>query len=216
MKILIAEDDPDMQKILVMYLRREGYDVVAVSDGFEALEYLTENRTDLAILDWMMPRQSGIDVCRQVREYKIPVKILMLTAKSGSEDEIAGLSCGADEYMHKPFDPRILLLRIRKLLSLEHALTCSELTLNQNTMNVTLAGESVKLTKKEYELLRCLMLNRNIILSRETLLEQVWGADYDGDDRTVDTHIRRLRGKIGGQFIVTHVGLGYSLEEPHD
>lgn len=216
MKILIAEDDPDMQKILVMYLRREGYDVAAVSDGFEALEYLTENRTDLAILDWMMPRQSGIDVCRQVREYKIPVKILMLTAKSGSEDEIAGLSCGADEYMHKPFDPRILLLRIRKLLSLEHALTCSELTLNQNTMNVTLAGESVKLTKKEYELLRCLMLNRNIILSRETLLEQVWGADYDGDDRTVDTHIRRLRGKIGGQFIVTHVGLGYSLEEPHD
>lgn len=216
MKILIAEDDPDMQKILTMYLKREGYEVTAVSDGHEALEYLTENRTDLAVLDWMMPKKSGIDVCREAKEYGLSVKILMLTAKSGTEDEIAGLSCGADDYMHKPFEPRILLLRIKKLLGLTNALSCSSLILNQDSMNVTLKGEPVRLTKKEYELLRCLMLNRNIILSREKLLEHVWGADYEGDDRTVDTHIRRLRSKIGESYIATHVGLGYSLEEPHD
>lgn len=216
MRILIAEDDPDMQKILTLYLKKEGYDVVAVSDGKAALGYLMEHRTDLAVLDWMMPRMSGIDVCRELRKYGIPVKVLMLTAKSGSEDEIAGLSGGADEYIHKPFDPRILMLRIKKLCGLESVLQCAQLSLNQENMTVSLGGEALKLTKKEYELLRYLMANRKIILSREKLLKQVWGMDYDGDDRTVDTHIRRLRSKIGEGFITTHVGLGYSLEEPHD
>ena len=216
MKILIAEDDTDMQKILMMYLKKEGYEVAVVSDGRAALEYLTANQTDLAILDWMMPKMSGLDVCRELRQYRVPVKILMLTARSGSEHEIAGLSCGADEYMHKPFDPRILVLRIKKLCGLENVLSCSSLTLNQESMAVALNGEPVKLTKKEYELLRFLMLNRRVILSREKLLQQVWGIDYEGDERTVDTHIRRLRSKIGESFITTHVGLGYSLEEPHD
>lgn len=216
MRILIAEDDTDMQKILIMYLKKEGYDVTAVSDGKAALSYLMEHKADLAVLDWMMPRMSGIDVCRELRRYGIPVKVLMLTAKSGSEDEIAGLSGGADEYMHKPFDPRILILRIKKLCGLESVLRCAQLSLNQETMAVSLDGEMLKLTKKEYELLRYLMMNRNIVLSREKLLKQVWGMDYDGDDRTVDTHIRRLRSKIGEGFITTHVGLGYALEEPHD
>lgn len=216
MRVLVAEDDPDMQKILMMYLKREGYDAAAVSDGQAALEYLAQNKVDLAVLDWMMPKKSGIDVCREVRGYGIPVKILILTAKSSSEHEIAGLSCGADDYIRKPFEPRILMLRIKKLCSLDKVLRCSGLTLNQDTMTVSLNGEILKLTKKEYELLRCLMINRKIILSREKLLEQVWGIDYEGDERTVDTHIRRLRGKIGEHFITTHVGLGYSLEEPHE
>lgn len=216
MRILIAEDDPDMQKILKMYLQREGYETAVVSDGKAALDYLTQNKADLAVLDWMMPKMSGIDVCRELRKYRIPVKILMLAAKNGSEDEIAGLSGGADEYIHKPFDPRILLLRIKKLCGLENVLSCSALSLNQDAMTVSCGGETLKLTKKEYELLRYLILNRNIILSRERLLEQVWGMDYEGDERTVDTHIRRLRSKIGDSYIITHVGLGYSLEEPHD
>lgn len=213
MKILVAEDNPDMQKILSLYLKKEGYEVAAAADGEETIAYLLEHTVDLVILDWMMPKKSGIEVCRDIRNFKLPVKVMMLTAKNGVEDEVAGLSYGADEYIRKPFEPRILLLRIKKLCGDGESLHMGRLTLNPTARTVMEGKAAVRLTKTEFDLLWYFMINPNRVLSREMILEKVWGIDYDGDIRTVDTHIRRLRNKIGESYIVTHVGCGYSMEE---
>lgn len=216
MKILIAEDNPDMLKILTLYLTKEGYEVVAVTDGEEAIAYLLEHKVDLAILDWMMPLKSGIEVCRDIRNFQLPVKVMMLTAKNSVEDEISSLSYGADEYIRKPFEPRVLLLRIKKLCGEGSALRLGTLSLNPESRTVTEGNRAIRMTKTEFELLWYFMLNPGKVLSREMILEKVWGTDYDGDIRTVDTHIRRLRNKIGEAYLVTHIGCGYSLENIHD
>lgn len=216
MKILIAEDNADMLKILTLYLTKEGYEVIAVTDGEEAITYLLEHKVDLAILDWMMPQKSGIEVCRDIRNFQLPVKVMMLTAKNSVEDEISSLSYGADEYIRKPFEPRVLLLRIKKLCGEGSALRLGTLSLNPESRTVTEGNRAIRMTKTEFELLWYFMLNPGKVLSREMILEKVWGIDYDGDIRTVDTHIRRLRNKIGEAYLVTHVGCGYSLENIHD
>lgn len=216
MKILIAEDNPDMLKILTLYLTKEGYEVVAVTDGEEAIAYLLEHKVDLAILDWMMPQKSGIEVCRDIRNFQLPVKVMMLTAKNSVEDEISSLSYGADEYIRKPFEPRVLLLRIKKLCGEGSALRLGRLSLNPESRTVTEGNRAIRMTKTEFELLWYFMLNPGKVLSREMILEKVWGIDYGGDIRTVDTHIRRLRNKIGEAYLVTHIGCGYSLENIHD
>lgn len=211
MRIVIAEDDLDMQKILKLYLEKEGYQVVLVSNGQEACHYLTEHPAELLLLDWMMPVMDGIVVCREIRALHIPIKILMLTAKGEPGHEITGLSCGADDYLRKPFDMQVLLLRIKKLCHLERNLCYQDILLDQETHRVTKNGEMLHLTKTEFELLRCLMINQRLTLTREQLLNQVWGLDFDGDERTIDTHIRRLRKKIGEDMIQTRVGIGYVL-----
>ncbi|MTK63367.1 MAG: response regulator transcription factor [Methanobacterium sp.] len=216
MKILVAEDNLDMQNIIRLYLTREGYQVSTASDGNEALELLYTEPFDLVVLDWMMPGTDGIAVCNTIRELHIPAKIIMLTAKGEAQNEITGLSCGADDYIKKPFKPRILLLRIQKLLQLEQVLYCGTVFLNQQTQIVKQNDRELNLSKKEYELLHFFLLNQNQILSREQLLNQIWGMDYEGDERTVDTHIRRVRSKIGDTYIKTHIGLGYSMEAPHE
>lgn len=212
MRVLIAEDEKDMQRIIRLYLEKEGYEVTTVSDGQAALEELCASRYDLAVLDWMMPLMDGISVCRAVRESAIPVKIIMLTAKGEVESEIMGLTVGADDYIKKPFEPKLLILRIKKLLQLEDLLLCGKISLNQGTQVVKKEGTEIRLTKKEYELLQMLLLNKGTILSREQLLTGVWGIDYEGDERTLDTHIRRLRHKIGETSVKTHIGLGYGME----
>ena len=219
MHILIAEDELDMQKILRLYLEKEGYQVSAVSNGQEAVDFLASKSVesepvDLILLDWMMPIQDGYQACREIRRLNIPVKILMLTAKGQSRDEIAGLSCGADDYLRKPFDIGVLLLRIKKLCRMEHALCFRDIVLNQDTMEVTQGNQKLALTKTEYELLRYFLRNQRTVLSRDMLLDRVWGMDFDGDARTVDTNIRRLRKKIGEDYIQTRVGMGYVMEEP--
>ncbi len=216
MKVLISEDDLDMQKILKAYLTREGYQVDIVSNGREAIEFLSQQPVDLVILDWMMPVQDGIQTCREIRLLKIPVKILMLTAKGQNEDEIQGLSCGADDYLRKPFDIKVLLLRIKKLCQAEQVLRCHELSLNPVTMEVTVNNQKITLTKTEYELLKMFLSNQRIVLSREVLLDHVWGMDYEGDIRTVDTNIRRLRKKIGEEYIRTRIGLGYVMGDVYE
>lgn len=213
MHILIAEDDTDMQKILKLYLQKDGYVVSVVSNGKEAIAFLSEHVVDLVLLDWMMPIQDGIQTCRDIRQLHIPTKILMLTAKGENEDEVQGLTCGADDYLRKPFDIQVLLLRIRKLCQTEDILSYQDILLKPQTMEVTKKGERISLTKTEYELLKFFLANQRRILSRDMLLDHIWGMDYEGDIRAVDTAIRRLRKKIGENMIQTKIGLGYILGE---
>ncbi|MGL4345677.1 MAG: response regulator transcription factor [Cellulosilyticaceae bacterium] len=211
MKILIAEDELAMQKIIALYLQKEGYSVEVAKSGQEALEMLYEGRFDLVVLDWMMPEMSGITVCEEMKRLEIPTKILMLTARSETEDELLGLECGADEYLRKPFDPRVLIVRIKKLLPEPECIRCGELTVYPQKSEVLIGEAKVTLSQKELALLCYMIANQGMILSREQLLNQVWGIDYEGDDRTLDTHVGRLRRKIGERFIHTHRGMGYAL-----
>lgn len=216
MKILIAEDEADMRKILRLYLEKEGYEVSVSTDGNEALLKLCENHFDLVIADWMMPNMSGIELLKQIKDLSIQVKTMLLTAKGEVRDEIAGLTCGADDYVRKPFEPQVLLLRVRKLLQAEAELRCGTLILNPTLYRVMDGGNEIVLTPKEFQLLEVFLLNKGITLSRETLLDRVWGNDYDGGDRTLDTHVRRLRNKIGKNYITTYVGVGYRMDEPNE
>ncbi|GAA0117375.1 response regulator transcription factor [Clostridium senegalense] len=212
MRVLIADDEKDMVKILDAYFKKEGFETILAYDGECALELLSSNKVDLAILDWMMPQINGIEVCKYIKENS-DTKVLMLTAKVQNEDEIEALSCGADEYIKKPFDPRILIIRAKKLLDFSEGVRFKDLEINLRSKKVYKNNEHLNLTKIEFELLVCLMRNKGIILSREKLLDLVWGIDYEGDYRTVDTHIRRLRSKVGDEIVKTYRGLGYSLEE---
>ena len=242
MHILIAEDHPDLRKILTLYLQKEGYQVSVVSNGQEAITYLMERcglkkeaknnlgltfskspsshapatLPDLLILDWMMPVQDGIQTCREIRALNLPIKILMLTAKGETEHEILGLTSGADDYVRKPFDIKVLLLRIKKLCRLEGILCCGDISLNQETFEVRKGNTRLALTKTEYEMLRYFLSNQRITLTREQLLNHVWGMDFEGDSRTVDTHIRRLRRKIGEAYIKTRIGIGYVISDRKD
>ncbi|WP_088041913.1 response regulator transcription factor [Bacillus sp. EAC] len=210
MNILIADDELDMLKILNAYFVKEGYQVFLAEDGEKALEVFYREKIDLAILDWMMPYCSGMNVCKEIKR-KGNTKVLMLTAKSEDEDELHALTIGADDYVKKPFHPGILLTRAKKLLKEDKQITVSDLKIDLQAKVVTKNEEILSLTKKEIELLSCFIRNQGKVLSREDLLSSVWGIDYDGDDRTVDTHIRRLREKIGEELIQTHRGLGYSF-----
>ncbi|WP_010298024.1 response regulator transcription factor [Clostridium senegalense] len=212
MRVLIADDEKDMVKILDAYFKKEGFETILAYDGESALQLLSSNKVDLAILDWMMPQVNGIEVCKYIKENS-DTKVLMLTAKVQNEDEIEALSCGADEYIKKPFDPRILIIRAKKLLDFSEGVKFKDLEINLKSKKVYKNDEHLNLTKIEFELLVCLMRNKGIILSREKLLDLVWGIDYEGDYRTVDTHIRRLRSKVGDEIVKTYRGLGYSLEE---
>lgn len=212
MKILIAEDEPDMQRILRLYLEREGYEVSVAANGEDAFTELCKAPYDLLIADWMMPKMNGLQLCKEVRSYALPVKIMMLTAKSENEDEIAGLTCGADDYIKKPFEPKILLLRIRRMFQLDDVITCGRLALNTKNQTVLAGNKELRLTQKEFLLLQLFMRNKGIVLSRELLLDRIWGNDYEGDERTLDTHIRRLRSKIGKEYITTFIGMGYRMD----
>lgn len=216
MKILIAEDELDMQKILKLYFENAGYDVVTASNGKEAFEKVCQDKFDLLIADWMMPKMNGIQLCKEIRFYALPIKIIILTAKSEIENEITGLSCGADDYLRKPFEPKILLLRVKKLLHMENVLQCGDLSVNIKDQTVFKRNEEVRLTQKEFKLLQVFLQNKGITLTRDLLLQRVWGDEYNGDERTLDTHIRRLRSKIGKECITTYVGLGYRMSDPNE
>lgn len=211
MRILIAEDDENMCKIIKLYLQKEGYSADAVFNGKDALSYLAENTVDLLLLDWMLPYKNGIEVCQEVRRMDIPVKIIMITAKTTADNELLGLTVGADDYIRKPFNMNVLLLRIKKLCNLEKELKYKDIILNPATHEVSQNHHVLDLTKKEYELLKYFLSNQKVILSREQILNHVWGKDYFGEVRTVDTHIRRLRKKIGESYIQTRIGTGYVM-----
>lgn len=211
MNILIADDELYMLKILKAYFEKENYKVFLSKDGEEALDIFYNNKIDIAVLDWMMPKKNGIEVCKEIKE-KSSSKVVMLTAKNENEDELKALNIGADEYIKKPFDPRILLVRVKKLLNIENIIISGNIKVDLKGKKIFKDEVDLNLTKKEFQLFQCLYKNRGMILMRKQLLDIIWGLDYFGEERTVDTHIRRLREKIGEELIKTHRGMGYSLE----
>lgn len=212
MNILIADDELDMLKILQNYFQREGFTVFTATNGEEALTVFYQEKIDLAILDWMMPKIDGMMVCREMKKTQ-KIKVLMLTARDTGEDEFKALADGADDYVNKPFYPKVLIMRAKKLLQIEAIQQLHDVSFDVTSKRVWRAGTEIELTKTEFELLRIFSQNRRQILTRDQLLDLVWGLDYMGDPRTVDTHIRRLREKIGENIIQTHRGIGYSTSE---
>lgn len=216
--ILIVEDEKAMQDIIVEYMQKGGHTCFTADDGIDALVMLKSNPMDLMILDVMMPHLDGFSVCKMAREMS-NMPIIMLTAKSAEDDKLKGYDYGADDYMTKPFSPKVLLAKVNALLRRSSA-TCADtisagkIMLQPNVHKVYLDGQEITLTHKEYELLSFLMVNPGQIFSREQLLNRVWGYDFEGTTRTVDTHVKTLRQKLGdeGRHIVTLIRSGYKFE----
>ncbi len=223
-KILIVEDEKNMQEIIAEYMRRGGHTCFTADDGMDALLALKNNPMDLMILDIMMPHLDGFSVCKVAREMS-SIPIIMLTAKSNEDDKLKGYDLGADDYMTKPFSPKVLLAKTNALLRRSSALLADNLnainsvnggkiSIVPSAHKVFLEGQEIALTYKEYELLYFLMSNPGQIFSREQLLNRIWGYDFEGTTRTVDTHIKTLRQKLGeeGRHIVTLIRSGYKFE----
>ncbi len=216
--ILIVEDEKNMQEIIAEYMRRGGHTCFMADDGVDALMALKNDPMDLMILDIMMPHLDGFSVCKMAREMS-DLPIIMLTAKSGEDDKLKGYDLGADDYMTKPFSPKVLLAKANALLRRSSALPADTMNAGKITIipaahQVFLDGQEITLTHKEYELLSFLMANPGQIFSREQLLNRIWGYDFEGTTRTVDTHIKTLRQKLGdeGKHIVTLIRSGYKFE----
>ena len=220
LKILVVDDESRMRKLVKDFLVKQNYEVMEAGDGSEALDIFFENQDiALIILDVMMPRMDGWQVCREVRNYsKVP--IIMLTARTDERDELQGFQLGVDEYIAKPFSPKILVARVEAILRRTNQLTedevlsCGGISIDQAAHVVTIDGKTVDLSFKEFELLTYFMENKGLALSRERILNSVWNYDYFGDARTIDTHVKKLRSKLGekGDLIKTVWGMGYKLE----
>lgn len=211
MNTLIADDEKQMTNIINLYLKKEGFEVFIANDGEEALEIFYNNKIQLAVLDWMMPKIDGVDVCKEIKKVS-DTKVMMLTAKDSVDDELLALECGADDYIRKPFDPRILIVRAKKLLGETQVLYFDNFKIDIQSKKLFKDEVEIELTRREFDLLMCFYNNKGNILSRDKLLDLVWGLDYYGDYRTVDTHIYRLREKIGKKFIKTRRGMGYCFD----
>ena len=216
--ILIAEDEKVMQEIIADYMKRDGHTCITADDGIDAISILKNNPVDLAILDIMMPHLDGFSVCRMAREmYNLP--ILFLTAKSAEEDKLKGYHYGADDYVTKPFSPKVLAAKVNALLRRaggipQEILRAGDIALLPSSHTASVRGNEIELTHKEFELLRFFMQNKNQVFSREQLLNRIWGYDFEGNTRTVDTHIKTLRQKLGeeSRHIVTLIRSGYKFE----
>lgn len=219
-KILIVDDESRMRKLVRDFLERAGYYVLEAGDGLEAMEIFYENKgIDLLILDIMMPKMDGWQVCREVRQNsKVP--IIMLTARGDERDELQGFELGVDEYISKPFSPKILVARVEAVLrrsrgvDSEASVDAGGILIDKAAHTVRIGTETVDLSFKEFELLTYFVENQGIALSREKILNNVWNYDYFGDARTIDTHVKKLRSKLGekGNYIKTIWGMGYKFE----
>ena len=220
LKILVVDDESRMRKLVKDFLTKKGFTVIEAGDGEEAVDKFSEVKDiALIILDVMMPKMDGWQVCREIRQYsKVP--IIMLTAKSDEKDELQGFDLGVDEYITKPFSPKILVARVEAILRRSNVLAADDtmeaggIELNKAAHEVLIDGKSVELSYKEFELLAYFMSNQGVALSRERILNNVWNYDYFGDARTIDTHVKKLRSKLGakGEYIKTIWGMGYKFE----
>ena len=219
-KILVVDDDPHIRKLIRLYLENNLFSVVEAEDGQEALDYIAHSKVDLMIVDVMMPRVDGIELTEDIRGY-LDIPILMVTAKGESMDKVKGFQAGTDDYLVKPFDPVELVLRVKSLLkryniSAAKAIEIGNVKIDMETLAVSSNKETVWLKKKECELLFMLASSPGKVLTRTQLIENIWGMDYEGEERTVDVHINRLRQRIEPfptMTINTVRGLGYRLEE---
>jgi DNA-binding response OmpR family regulator len=219
--ILVVEDEPRMRHIITSYLKKEGYNVIEAENGKEAIESFKPGKIDLILLDIMMPELDGLAVCSAIRRHS-KVYIILLTAKSQEEDKLLGYDLGADDYITKPFSPKVLMAKVRAYMNrLEDSgnpskgiLDLGDLVINEISHSVSLNGEVIELTPKEFDLLTYFSKNQGILLSRDTILNSVWGYNYEGDLRTVDTHIKKIRQKLQhlSGFISTIRGGGYKFE----
>ncbi len=215
-KVLMVDDESRMRKLVSDFLTRKGYIVIEAGDGEEALDrFYADKDISLVILDVMMPKMNGWDVCREIRKNsKVP--IIMLTAKSDESSELNGFECGADEYIAKPFSPKILTARVDALIRRSYSIDSSEVTdvggiiIDKAAHIVKIDGQEIDLSFKEFELLTYFVDNKGLALSREKILNNVWNYDYFGDARTIDTHVKKLRDK--GDYIKTIWGMGYKFE----
>ena len=218
-KILVVDDESRMRKLVKDFLHHEGYGVVEAEDGEKAVDiFFADSSIELIILDVMMPKMDGWQVCREIRRHST-VPIIMLTAKSDEKDELQGFELGVDEYVSKPFSPKILMARVEAILRRSGAVSddCLEaggIKIDRASHEVIIDGSPVDLSVKEFELLLYFMTNKGIALSREKILNNVWNYDYFGDARTIDTHVKKLRAKMGdkGDLIKTIWGIGYKFE----
>ena len=220
LKILVVDDESRMRKLVKDFLMKKDFDVLEAGDGEQAVDiFFEEKDIALIILDVMMPKMDGWQVCREIRAHS-RVPIIMLTAKSDERDELMGFDLGVDEYISKPFSPKILVARVEAILrrsgygEQEDVLTCGGIELNKTAHMVSVDGKNIELSFKEFELLTYFMENQGIALSREKILNHVWNYDYFGDARTIDTHVKKLRSKMGdkGDYIKTIWGMGYKFE----
>lgn len=219
-KILIADDEQKIREVIREYAEFEGHEVFEAVDGMQAVEMVRNDDYDIVILDVMMPKLDGFSACKEIRKFK-NIPVLMLSARGEEYDKLFGFEIGADDYVVKPFSPKEVLARINAIIKrnqpsaqLSDVVKFEGLEINFTARNVTIDGERASLTPKEYDLLFYLVRNKNIALSRDKLLSEVWGYDFFGDDRTIDTHIKMLRNNLGEyrKFIVTLRGMGYKFE----
>ena len=219
-KILVVDDESRMRKLVRDFLERAGFQVLEAGDGMDALDVFYDNQDiGLIILDVMMPKMDGWEVCREIRkESKVP--IIMLTARGEERDELNGFELGVDEYISKPFSPKILVARVNALLrrtsglAMDQTVSAGGIEIDKAAHIVKIDGNPVDLSFKEFELLTYFMENQGIALSREKILNNIWNYDYFGDARTIDTHVKKLRNKLGdkGEYIRTIWGMGYKFE----
>ena len=219
-KILVVDDESRMRKLVRDFLVKSNFEVLEAGDGEEALDIFYQQKDiALLVLDIMMPRINGLEVCREIRQTsKVP--IIMLTAKSDESSELNGFECGADEYIAKPFSPKILTARVDALIRRSYSIDSSEVTdvggiiIDKAAHIVKIDGQEIDLSFKEFELLTYFVDNKGLALSREKILNNVWNYDYFGDARTIDTHVKKLRKKLGdkGDYIKTIWGMGYKFE----
>jgi DNA-binding response OmpR family regulator len=223
-RIMVVDDDSHIRKLIRLYLRNEGFEIIEAENGEEALSFLETTPIDLVILDIMMPKKDGWDLCLEIREnWDIP--ILMVTAKGESQEKIKGFKLGADDYVVKPFDPLELMMRVKALLkrykiASKQVISFGDIELDYRSYGIRVGKRLVHLPAKEFELLFKLASYPGQIFTRSQLIEQIWGVDYKGSERTVDVHIKRLRQRLATYTnaiqIVTVRGLGYRLEVIHD
>ncbi|WP_343250957.1 response regulator transcription factor [Diplocloster hominis] len=220
LKILVVDDESRMRKLVSDFLTKQNYEVLEAEDGAQAIDLFFEVKDiALIILDVMMPKMDGWQVCREIRQYS-RVPIIMLTARADERDELQGFELGVDEYVTKPFSPKILVARVEAILRRANAIVSDDILsaggieVNKAAHIVTIDGSAVELSYKEFELLTYFMENQGLALSREKILNNVWNYDYFGDARTIDTHVKKLRSKLGsrGDYIKTIWGMGYKFE----
>jgi two-component system, OmpR family, response regulator len=220
--VLIVDDDFNIRELVKLFLQNEDFDTIEAVDGLDALEKLENNKVDIIVMDIMMPNMDGWQLCNEIKSYHGDIPIIMLTAKSETSQKVKGFNLGADDYLVKPFEPIELVVRIKALLkryniSSSKTINVGDINLNKNSLEVKLKDKSLILPKKEFELLYKLGSYPKKTFSRDELIEEIWGFDFDGEERTIDVHIRRIREKFPerdcGFIIKTIRGIGYRLEE---